>query len=77
MPVPPDPETLAEIAERTDGQSFEAADAENLEQVYDELGSKVGYDKERRDVTLGFVAAGTLLLLIGGTLSALWFGRIP
>jgi Ca-activated chloride channel homolog len=77
IPVPPDPETLRRVAERTNGESFEAADAENLERVYEELGSRVGYDKERREITLAFVAAGTLLLLVGGTLSALWFNRIP
>jgi Ca-activated chloride channel family protein len=77
IPVPPDRETLRQVAERTDGQSFEAADAENLEDVYEELGSRVGYDEEERDVTLAFVGAGTLLLLLGATLSALWFSRIP
>ena len=77
VPVPPDPETLRRIADRTDGEAFEAASADNLEQVYDELGSRVGYDKERREITLAFVGAGILLLLAGGTLSALWFNRLP
>ena len=37
----------------------------------------LGYDKERREITLAFVGAGILLLLAGGTLSALWFNRLP
>ena len=77
VPVPPDPDTLRQIAERTNGEAFAAADAENLKDVYEELGSRVGYDKERREITLAFVAAGTLLLLASGTLSAVWFNRIP
>jgi Ca-activated chloride channel family protein len=75
--VPPDYDTLRQIAGRTGGEAFEAADADNLERVYEELGSRVGYDTERREITLAFVGAGTVLLLIGGTLSALWFNRIP
>jgi Ca-activated chloride channel family protein len=77
VPVPPDRETLQQVAERTDGEAFEAADADNLERVYEELGSRVGYDEEEREITLVFVAAGTLLLLAGGTLSALWLNRLP
>jgi Ca-activated chloride channel family protein len=77
VPVPPDRETLEQVAERTNGEAFEAADADNLEQVYEELGSRVGYNEEEREITLAFVGAGTLLLLIGATLSALWFNRLP
>lgn len=75
--VPPDYETLRQIAARTGAEAFEADDAEHLSRVYEELGSRVGYDEERREVTLALVGAGTALLLLGGTLSALWFGRIP
>ena len=75
--VPPDPETLSRVAELTDGKFFEAADQDALESVYDEIGSQVGVEHEQRELTVFFTAAGAALLLLGGALSTLWFGRIP
>ena len=76
-PVPPDPETLRQIAEETGGRFFEAPTEADLEAVYEEIGSQVSYEDEERELTAAFAAAGALFLLIGGSLSALWFGRIP
>ncbi len=75
--VPPDPETLAAIAETTDGRFFGAPTADELRAVYDEIGSQVGTVEEQREVTFVFAAVGSLLLLAGSALSALWFNRIP
>jgi Ca-activated chloride channel family protein len=75
--VPPDPETLAAVAERTGGQFFDAPTGEDLRAVYDEIGSQVGTVEEQREVTYLFAAAGSVLLLAGAALSALWFNRIP
>ncbi len=75
--VPPDPETLSQVAELTGGKFFEAADQDALESVYDEIGSQVGVEHEQRELTVFFTAAGAALLLLGGALSTLWFGRIP
>jgi Ca-activated chloride channel homolog len=75
--VPPDPETLSQVAELTGGKFFEAADQDSLESVYDEIGSQVGVEHKQRELTVFFTAAGAALLLLGGALSTLWFGRIP
>jgi Ca-activated chloride channel homolog len=75
--VPPDPETLTAVAELTGGTFFEAADEDALRSVYDEIGSQVGVEEEQRELTVLFTAAGAVLLLLGGALSTLWFGRIP
>ena len=75
--VPPDPATLSRVAELTGGTFFEAADSEALQSVYDEIGSQVGVEEEQRELTVFFTAAGAALLLLGGALSTLWFGRIP
>lgn len=75
--VPPDPDTLRRVAEETGGRFFEAPTEEDLEAVYQEIGSQVSYEDEERELTAAFAAAGAVLLLIGGSLSALWFGRIP
>jgi Ca-activated chloride channel family protein len=75
--VPPDPETLSQVAEATGGRFFEAADAEALRSVYDEIGSQVGTEQEQRELTVVFTAAGAVLLLVGAALSSLWFSRLP
>ena len=75
--VPPDPETLKRIAEETGGRFFEAPTESDLEAVYDEIGSQVSYEDEKRELTAAFAGAGAVFLLLGAGLSALWFGRIP
>lgn len=75
--VPPDPETLARVAELTGGEFFQAADEEALQSVYDAIGSQVGVEEEKRELTVAFTAAGAALLLAGAALSTLWFARIP
>jgi Ca-activated chloride channel family protein len=77
LPVPPDPETLATIAEMTGGRFFEAPTAEDLSAIYESLGSKVGFVEEEQEVTQLFAAAGLLFVLVGGALAAHWFNRIP
>jgi Ca-activated chloride channel family protein len=73
--VPPDPDTLRAVAEATGGRFFEAPDAEGLKAVYEELGSRLGSEREEREVTAAFAGAGAVLLLAGGALSAAWFRR--
>jgi Ca-activated chloride channel family protein len=75
--VPPDPVTLAQVAEDTGGRFFEAADAGALESVYDEIGSQVGEERRERELTVLFTAIGAALLFVGAALSMLWFARMP
>ena len=75
--VPPDTETLAAIAETTGGRAFEAPTAADLAQIYDSLGSRIGYTTEEREVTQWFAAAGLLLVVAGAGLAAHWFNRFP
>jgi Ca-activated chloride channel family protein len=63
IPVPPDRETLAAIAQYTGGEAFDAETAGALKQVYQGLGSRVGRRDRPREVTSAFVAAGALLLV--------------
>jgi Ca-activated chloride channel homolog len=77
VPVPPDPETLRRIAQETGGRFFEAPTEADLQAVYEEIGSQVSYEDEERELTAAFAGAGAVFLLIGASLSALWFGRIP
>jgi Ca-activated chloride channel family protein len=75
--VPPDPNTLRQIAQTTRGEFFPVADQEKLKKVYENLASRLGHRRQKRELTDAFAGGGALLMLIGGALSALWFGRIP
>lgn len=77
IPVPPDEATLDLIAEMTGGEFFEAASDEQLTGVYESLGSKVGFDTEKREVTWAFAGIAGLLLLAGVAASLYWFNRFP
>jgi Ca-activated chloride channel family protein len=58
------------------GSYSEAASASELEQVYADLGSQIGYTTEPQDVSYWFVRAGVLLALLGSVLSLLWTNRL-
>ena len=75
--VPPDHETLQAIAEMTGGSFFEAPTGEDLRKVYEDLGSRIGYVKDRREVTAAFAAVALVLAAAGGGLSLAWTGRLP
>ena len=75
--VPPDHDTLEAIAELTGGSYFEAPTEDDLRKVYEDLGSRIGYVKERREVTAAFAAAALVLAATGGGLSLAWTGRLP
>jgi Ca-activated chloride channel homolog len=77
LPVPPDPETMAEIAEASGGESFDVEDADQLDAVYERLGSQIGTRPEEREITAGFAAGGMALLLAAAALSLRAGGRLP
>lgn len=75
--VPVNVEELRALAEGTGGTSYTAESARDLEQVYAELGSTIGFDEERSDVTYRFVGIGLVILLLASGLSLRWFSRLP
>jgi Ca-activated chloride channel homolog len=77
LPVPPDKQTLQQIADTTGGKAFDAPTAEDLKQVYANLESRIGFTQETQEVTFAFVGAGLLLVVAGAGLAAVWFGRLP
>ncbi|MCA0145063.1 VWA domain-containing protein [Blastococcus sp. LR1] len=76
VPVPVDRASLEQIADDTGGSFSEAASASELEQVYTDLGSQIGYTTEAKDVSYWFVRAGVLVVLIGAVLSLFWTNRL-
>jgi Ca-activated chloride channel family protein len=75
--VPPDPDALERIATASGGQAFRAEDSDQLDAVYDRLGSQIGTKPEKREITTYF--AGAALLLLGAALvsSLRLGGRLP
>jgi Ca-activated chloride channel family protein len=75
--VPPDPDALQRIATTSGGEAFRAEDSDQLDAVYDRLGSQIGTKPEKREITAAF--AGAALLLLGGALasSLRLGGRLP
>jgi Ca-activated chloride channel family protein len=77
LDVPPDTETLAQIAEITSATAFDAPTANDLSAVYDNLQSRIGYTQEEHEVTSWFAAGALVLVVVAAGLSAVWFGRLP
>jgi Ca-activated chloride channel homolog len=75
--VPPDYDTLRAIAEETDAEFFMAPSEEDLRSIYENLGSRIGFVKDKEEVTYAFAGAGLLLAAAGMVLSALWGARVP
>jgi Ca-activated chloride channel family protein len=74
--VPPDPESLSQIARASGGEAFTADDAGELERVYERLGSQLGTENRKREMTAGFAGGALVLLLAGVGMSLAWFGRL-
>ena len=74
--VPPDPQSLAEVAKASGGKTYTAADASKLSDVYKSLGSLLGTKNEKRQITAGFAGGALVLLLLGAAMSLRWFGRL-
>jgi Ca-activated chloride channel family protein len=73
--VPPDTETLREIARISGGRYYAAPDAGRLEEIYSGLGTRLSSRPEQREITVAFAGGALLLLLAGAGLSLRWFGR--
>ena len=75
--VPPDRETMREIADTSGGRYFQANSDLKLDEVYNRLGEEIGRKDEKREITWAFAGGAALLLLAGGAMSLRWFGRLP
>ena len=67
--VPVDGPALEALAEQTGGNAYSAESGDELEDVYDDIGSSVGTTTERREVS-GGVAGLALLAAVGAAASA-------
>lgn len=70
QPVPPDPAGLREIADITGGQAYQSDDAASVSAVYERLGSLVGTESVRSEVTAWPAGIAVILLILAG--AAAW-----
>lgn len=67
-----DEDTLRAIADETDGEYLYAANAAELEKVYNNLGLDIVLKLEKTELTAWFTAAAALLLFSAVALSLVW-----
>lgn len=77
VPVPPDPQLMAQIAQLSGGRSFNAQSTDELSSIYKGLAQKLGTVTRKRTISAEFALGGLVLLLfavVGGTR---WAPRLP
>lgn len=74
--VPADKPTLRTLAQNTGGSFHTAASAGELQSVYKDIGSQIGYTTARREISWRFLAVGLLFTLAAAGASLLWGGRL-
>ena len=74
--VPPDTETLKEIARLSGGRQYEADEADKVKEIYANLGTRLSSRSEKEEVTAAFAGGAIFLLIAAGGLSLRWFGRL-
>lgn len=77
VPVPVDQPSLDALAEATGGNGYSAETAEQLDEVYGDIQSSIGYRTEPKDITPRFIAAGLVIAMLGAGFSLRWFSRLP
>ncbi len=77
VPVPPDPQLMAQIAQTSGGRSFNAQSADELSSIYKHLGSELASVTRKHDVTADFAIGGLVLLLGAAVASTVWSGILP
>lgn len=75
-PVPVSSQELSQIAQASGGQAYTAADSAKASAIYQHLAVQLGHKKVKREITADVAGGGLVLLLAGGALTLMWFGRI-
>ncbi len=76
-PVPVNEAALKALASQTDGKALTAETADQLSDVYEELGHSVTVEREQVEIGDWFAGAAIALLGLAGLGSLVWFGRLP
>ncbi|WP_336697915.1 VWA domain-containing protein [Curtobacterium sp. USHLN213] len=74
--VPVDETTLRQLADDTDGRFYRAESTDELRNVYQDIGSSIGWHVEPVDITPYLALLGLLLAVVAGAFSLRWSSRI-
>jgi Ca-activated chloride channel family protein len=74
--VPVDRPALEQLATTTHGFFYEAASAEALRKVYEDMGSSIGYRTKAHEIGQWFIGFGLLFALAAAAMSLLWTSRL-
>lgn len=69
-------DTLRQLADTTGGEFYRASSADELREVYDDIGTLVGYHVEYREITVWVVLGAMVLAFAAAALSLRWFARL-
>ena len=72
-----DEQSLQQIASATGGKYYYAQDEGQLNKIYSDLGSHIGWTTSKLDLTVPVLALGTMIMVIGGLFSLRWFRLLP
>jgi Ca-activated chloride channel family protein len=75
--VPVNKQALRQLAQQTSGQSYTAETGSQLKNVYSDIGSSIGYDKKKVEISRWFVGSALVLGLLSAALSVLWSSKLP
>ena len=76
MRVRLDEESLKRIAEMTRGEYFYAGTAVDLKKIYQALTARIGFEKQKTEISALFAALAAVLATIAALLSLWWHGRV-
>jgi Ca-activated chloride channel family protein len=71
-----DEQSLEDIASVTNGTYFNAQDTDSLNNIYKKIDLKLATDGKKTEVTGLVTGISAFLLVMGGALSLVWFGRL-
>jgi Ca-activated chloride channel family protein len=77
QPVPVAEGDLRQIAAGTGGEFYRAETAGQLDDVYSDIGSSVGYETKTEEITGRWAGVSLVALMLTTVGSLLWFGRLP
>jgi len=74
--VPVDRPSLQELAELTHGHFYETATPTQLKQVYQDMGSSIGFKVAPREITQWYVGAALLFAFAAAGMALVWTSRL-
>jgi Ca-activated chloride channel family protein len=74
--VPVASQDLRAVARTSGGRFFAAKSAQQLQQVYKDLGSRLAKQKKKREITQWWTMSALAIIAVGAGFSGVWFRRL-